>query len=84
MGDVRNVPNMVWADGSAVKNEVELQVKLLLGPKTEEDLKPPEPTKSKGKGGAQKGGKGGDQKAKPQGDTAKTKGEKRNEELMLL
>ena len=31
---------MVWADGNAVKNEVELRVGLLLGPKTEDDLNP--------------------------------------------
>lgn len=42
---------MVWADGNAVKNEVELQIKLLLGPKTEEDLKPVANVPGKGKGG---------------------------------
>lgn len=29
-----------WADGKAVKNEIEVQIFDLLGPKTEEDLKP--------------------------------------------
>mmetsp|Transcript_9586 Transcript_9586/g.20421 ORF Transcript_9586/g.20421 Transcript_9586/m.20421 type:complete len:801 (+) Transcript_9586:112-2514(+) len=31
-----------WADGGAVRAELEAQVEALLGPKTEEDLKPPE------------------------------------------
>jgi len=39
MGRVRQ--KLVWADGKAVKAEVELQMLQLLGPKTEEDLKPP-------------------------------------------
>lgn len=30
-----------WADGKAVKNEVDLQILDILGPKTEEDLAPP-------------------------------------------
>lgn len=29
-----------WADGKAVKSEIEVQVLNLLGPKTEEDLNP--------------------------------------------
>jgi hypothetical protein len=41
---------MTWADGAAIKAEVDLQQKVLLGPKTAEDLKPPEPTKQAGKG----------------------------------
>lgn len=31
-----------WADGSAVRAVLEAEVEALLGPKTEEDLKPPE------------------------------------------
>jgi len=39
MGRVRQ--KLLWADGKAVKAEVELQMLQILGPKTEEDLKPP-------------------------------------------
>ena len=34
-----------WADGAAVRSELEAQVGVLLGPKTEEDLKPLDKTK---------------------------------------
>ncbi|XP_061837793.1 glutamine--tRNA ligase [Nerophis lumbriciformis] len=36
MGDVRSA--LKWADGKALKNEVDMQILLLLGPKTEADL----------------------------------------------
>lgn len=46
MHDVRK--ELKWADGKALKNEVDLQVLDLLGPKTEEDKKPvPKPAKEK-------------------------------------
>lgn len=38
MQDVRN--QLKWADGKAIKNELDVQIFDLLGPKTEEDLKP--------------------------------------------
>ena len=38
-----------WADGKAVKNEVDVQIFDLLGPKTEEDLAPAAKTDKKGK-----------------------------------
>lgn len=38
MQEVRK--ELKWADGKAIKNEVDLQVLDLLGPKTEEDKKP--------------------------------------------
>lgn len=39
MGDVRKA--LKWADGKAVKSEIDVQVLDLLGPKTEADLAPP-------------------------------------------
>ena len=54
MGRVR--AKLKWADGKAVKSEVELQLLDLLGPKTDEDLlPPPKKEKSKGTGKAGKG-----------------------------
>ncbi len=44
MGDVRKA--LPWADGKAVKSEIDVQVLDLLGPKTEADLAPP-PKKEK-------------------------------------
>lgn len=38
LGHIRTLPNMNWADGNAIKNQVELQIRLILGPKTVEDL----------------------------------------------
>ncbi|CAG0897953.1 unnamed protein product [Cyprideis torosa] len=38
LAELRN--SLKWADGKAVKNEVDLQMLTLLGPKTEEDLRP--------------------------------------------
>lgn len=38
MGDAKVA--LKWADGKAVKNEIDMQLLNLLGPKTEEDLKP--------------------------------------------
>ncbi|KAI0233738.1 Glutamine--tRNA ligase [Lamellibrachia satsuma] len=54
MGEVRKL--LPWADGKAVKNEVDIQVLELLGPKTEADLQK-KPTKESKP--AQKGGKNG-------------------------
>ncbi|OCT85866.1 glutamine--tRNA ligase [Xenopus laevis] len=46
MGDARN--QLKWADGKIIKNEVDMQVLHLLGPKTEADLeKKPKVTKPK-------------------------------------
>ena len=56
MEHVRSQPKMTWADGGAIKAEVDIQQQVLLGPKTLEDLKPPEPTKNTNKG-KDKGGK---------------------------
>ena len=39
MSDVRK--KLKWADGKAVKNEIDIQILDLLGPKTEADLAPP-------------------------------------------
>lgn len=39
MQQVRTI--LKWADGKAVKNEVDIQILDLLGPKTEADLAPP-------------------------------------------
>ncbi|XP_055902972.1 probable glutamine--tRNA ligase [Eupeodes corollae] len=48
MQEVRN--QLKWADGKAVKSEIEVQIFDLLGPKTEADLKPlPKPDKKKEK-----------------------------------
>ena len=38
-GEVRS--SLKWADGKAIKNEIDIQVLDLLGPKTEEDMKKP-------------------------------------------
>uniref|UniRef100_A0A3Q1G3W9 Glutamine--tRNA ligase n=1 Tax=Acanthochromis polyacanthus TaxID=80966 RepID=A0A3Q1G3W9_9TELE len=46
MGEARSA--LKWADGKAIKNEVDMQVLHLLGPKTEADLeKKPKPQKAK-------------------------------------
>lgn len=50
MTHIRGVPKMQWADGSKVKNEIDQQIRILLGPKTEDDLRPP-PTDQKSKKG---------------------------------
>ena len=34
--------SLKWADGAAVRAVLEAEVEVLLGPKTEEDMKPPE------------------------------------------
>ncbi|XP_055852721.1 probable glutamine--tRNA ligase [Episyrphus balteatus] len=48
MQEVRN--QLKWADGKAVKSEIEVQIFDLLGPKTDADLKPlPKPDKKKDK-----------------------------------
>ena len=39
MGDVRK--SQPWADGKAVKAEMDMQILDLLGPKTDADLAPP-------------------------------------------
>jgi len=46
MGKVRN--KLRWADGKTIKNEIDMQVLNLLGPKTEEDLAPPKKQKIPG------------------------------------
>lgn len=44
MQQVRN--NLKWADGKAIKNEFDLQILVLLGPKVDSDLAPiPKATK---------------------------------------
>lgn len=45
LGDVR--AKLPWADGKAVKSEVDVQIFDLLGPKTEADLAPPANVKAK-------------------------------------
>lgn len=46
MQDARQ--QLKWADGKAIKNEVDMQVLDILGPKTEEDKKPiPKAVKAK-------------------------------------
>lgn len=52
MGEVRSA--LKWADGKVVKNEVDLQVLQLLGPKTEADLEKVKPQKAKGSEGKMK------------------------------
>ncbi|KAJ2950521.1 hypothetical protein O0L34_g8765 [Tuta absoluta] len=42
--------DLPWADGKAIKSEVDIQILDLLGPKTEADLAPPPKTEKKGKG----------------------------------
>lgn len=61
---------MQWADGSKVKNEIDQQIRILLGPKTEEDLRPPPPDQKNKKA---KDGKPAADK-KPAGKQAKTNG----------
>eukprot|EP00050_Salpingoeca_kvevrii_P014165 m.33162 g.33162 ORF g.33162 m.33162 type:complete len:831 (+) comp5596_c0_seq2:33-2525(+) len=58
LGDIRNT--LKWADSKAVKDEMDAQVKALLGPRTEEDNKKPD--KKKGKAGADGSKKKGDKK----------------------
>ncbi|KAL0839596.1 hypothetical protein ABMA28_016282 [Loxostege sticticalis] len=43
--------DLPWADGKAIKNEVDVQILDLLGPKTEADLAPPPKVDKKAKGG---------------------------------
>ena len=47
MSEVRK--KLKWADGKAVKSEIEIQILDLLGPKTEADLAPPPKEKKAGK-----------------------------------
>ena len=47
MGNVRN--KLVWADGKAIKNEIDLQILNILGPKTDEDLAPVKKQKPAGR-----------------------------------
>ncbi|KAJ9575206.1 hypothetical protein L9F63_025843 [Diploptera punctata] len=54
MQEVRN--ELKWADGKAIKNEVDLQILDLLGPKTEADLTTPVKTNKKVKGTKSSGG----------------------------
>lgn len=49
MTHIRGVSKMQWADGGKVKNEIDQQIRILLGPKTEDDLRPP-PADQKKKG----------------------------------
>ncbi|KAL4708789.1 hypothetical protein ACJJTC_011753 [Scirpophaga incertulas] len=42
--------DLPWADGKAIKNEVDIQILDLLGPKTEADLAPPPKADKKAKG----------------------------------
>jgi len=46
MGVVRN--KLKWADGKAIKSEIDMQVLNLLGPKTDEDLAPVKKQKNQG------------------------------------
>ena len=48
MSEVRK--KLKWADGKAVKNEIDIQILDLLGPKTESDLAPQPKEKNAGKG----------------------------------
>ena len=52
MAEVRKIHP--WADGKAVKAELDIQVLDLLGPKTEADLAPPPKAEKKKKGGDEK------------------------------
>uniref|UniRef100_A0A0N5APU4 Probable glutamine--tRNA ligase n=1 Tax=Syphacia muris TaxID=451379 RepID=A0A0N5APU4_9BILA len=76
LGDVKSA--LMWADGAAVKREVDLRIMLLLGPKTEEDYNMPK------KKAAQKAEK---QKAKKEekseNEVDKDEGAQSIEELML-
>ena len=47
MGVVRN--KLKWADGKAIKSEIDMQVLNLLGPKTDEDLAPVKKQKNQGR-----------------------------------
>nr|XP_021184642.2 probable glutamine--tRNA ligase [Helicoverpa armigera] len=55
--------DLPWADGKAIKNEVDVQILDLLGPKTEADLAPPPKAEKKPKGDAKKAAKKTDDKA---------------------
>ncbi len=46
MGNVRNT--LRWADGKAIKSEVDMQMLNILGPKTDEDLAPVKKVKAPG------------------------------------
>ena len=46
MGNVRN--SLRWADGKAIKSEVDMQMLNILGPKTDEDLAPVKKIKAPG------------------------------------
>ena len=46
MGVVRN--KLKWADGKAIKSEIDMQVLNILGPKTDEDLAPVKKQKNPG------------------------------------
>jgi len=47
LGQLTRTEALRWAEGAAVRSELEKQVEALLGPKTEEDLKPVEKKKVK-------------------------------------
>ncbi|KAI1717059.1 tRNA synthetases class I (E and q), catalytic domain-containing protein [Ditylenchus destructor] len=47
LGEVREV--LPWADGAAVKHDVDMRLVLMIGPKTEEELNPKTAQKSAGK-----------------------------------
>ena len=64
MGEVRK--KLPWADGKAVKSEIDVQILDLLGPKTEADLAPP-PKKEK----KPAANKGADKVAKNKNESAK-------------
>ncbi|KAJ8727013.1 hypothetical protein PYW08_015410 [Mythimna loreyi] len=58
--------DLPWADGKAIKNEVDVQILDLLGPKTEADLAPPPKAEKKPKGdGGKKAKKTDDKATKP-------------------
>ncbi|XP_075972930.1 glutaminyl-tRNA synthetase [Anticarsia gemmatalis] len=58
--------DLPWADGKAIKNEVDVQILDLLGPKTEADLAPPPKAEKKPKGdGGKKAKKVEDKASKP-------------------
>lgn len=54
--------DLPWADGKAIKNEVDVQILDLLGPKTEADLAPPPKAEKKPKGDTGKKAKKADDK----------------------
>ena len=61
MGEVRK--ELMWADTKAVKYEIDMQVLDLLGPKTEEDMKPASKQKAANAGGSAKKEAKGNKKA---------------------